>query len=679
MSPRSTRVNSCLFQKCLLTAPVLGLAVLGLAMQSRATEVSPSTAAASTVTADRANPASQTALEAAPVPQLPAIPVPSSLVVAQPAALSSLSASSDQTLVLPASASSIVLAQADLAPSTAADSPAEPVTSVSQLTDIQPTRRVFEPAETDTSIEQVTSISQLSDVQPTDWAFQALQSLVERYGCIAGYPDGTFRGNRAATRYELAAALNACLDQISDRFVTDEDLATLRALQDEFAAELATLRGRVDALEAQTAVLEAQQFSTTTKLAGLAFFNLTGATATGNIRANGVDGILPFRAIGQPDRDLANNPRERLVTNDPNVTFSGLVWLTFLTSTTGKDLLTVQLASGNGDSPANAFAAAGLYNTWGVPFTDQTAGTTTGVTDFVIRQLEYSFPVTDKLQVVVGPRINFYRYFDANAFTLFLNGSSSFDSIGSPLLNASKRGAGAVIIYEPLEKLKLQLGYLAQSIEFLPPFLNSAENINLGLFNGTNTLTGEVTYSPLDTLNLRFLYTRTNLAPIFGGLVGGTAGLPLYGLADDGFGGNLSGGTSNTFAFNFDWLATKNFGIFGRYTFGTTDIDPVNPALPDGTIENQSIQFGTAFLDLGKPGARATLSFVIPSDVLSGRRFLISGGGDGGTQYDFEASYYYPVNDNVALVPAFYAILNPNNFDSNPTVFVGNLRMQFSF
>ncbi|XGV98451.1 MAG: hypothetical protein ACAF41_05845 [Leptolyngbya sp. BL-A-14] len=32
-----------------------------------------------------------------------------------------------------------------------------------------------------------------------------------------------------------------------------------------------------------------------------------------------------------------------------------------------------------------------------------------------------------------------------------------------------------------------------------------------------------------------------------------------------------------------------------------------------------------------------------------------------------------------AIVPAFYAIWNPNNFDSNPTVFVGNLRAQFSF
>ncbi|MFO5528542.1 MAG: hypothetical protein ACLBM1_12070, partial [Cuspidothrix sp.] len=38
-------------------------------------------------------------------------------------------------------------------------------------------------------ISQVTSVSQLSDVQPGDWAFQALQSLVERYGCMAGYPN----------------------------------------------------------------------------------------------------------------------------------------------------------------------------------------------------------------------------------------------------------------------------------------------------------------------------------------------------------------------------------------------------------------------------------------------------------------------------------------------------------
>ena len=39
--------------------------------------------------------------------------------------------------------------------------------------------------------EQVTSITQFSDVQPTDWAYQALSNLIERYGCVAGYPNGT--------------------------------------------------------------------------------------------------------------------------------------------------------------------------------------------------------------------------------------------------------------------------------------------------------------------------------------------------------------------------------------------------------------------------------------------------------------------------------------------------------
>jgi hypothetical protein len=118
--------------------------------------------------------------------------------------------------------------------------------------------------------QNVTSVSQLSDVKPTDWAFTALQSLVERYGCIAGYPDRTYRGQRAMTRYEFAAGLNACLDKINEIItagladkVSKEDLAAVQKLQEEFAAELAALRGRVDALESKTAQLEAQQFSTT--------------------------------------------------------------------------------------------------------------------------------------------------------------------------------------------------------------------------------------------------------------------------------------------------------------------------------------------------------------------------------------------------------------------------------
>ncbi|HEY9653913.1 MAG TPA: carbohydrate porin [Crinalium sp.] len=47
--------------------------------------------------------------------------------------------------------------------------------------------------------------------------------------------------------------------------------------------------------------------------------------------------------------------------------------------------------------------------------------------------------------------------------------------------------------------------------------------------------------------------------------------------------------------------------------------------------------------------------------------------------YELEASYFFPLSDNLALVPSFYTIFNANNFDSNPTIYVGNVRAQFSF
>merc|ERR1712078_133056 len=119
---------------------------------------------------------------------------------------------------------------------------------------------------------QVTSVTQFSDVYPTDWAYQALSNLVEQSGCVAGYPNGTFRGNRAMTRYEAAALLNACLDSVTG--MTDE----LKRLISEFETELAIIKGRVDGLEARVGELEATQFSTTTKLKGQADFFMGGVT-----------------------------------------------------------------------------------------------------------------------------------------------------------------------------------------------------------------------------------------------------------------------------------------------------------------------------------------------------------------------------------------------------------------
>jgi BMFP domain-containing protein YqiC len=150
----------------------------------------------------------------------------------------------------------------------------ERVTPVSELSVTAPPTQK---KPTNNSAGQVTSVSQLSDVKPTDWAFQALQSLVERYGVIAGYTDGTFKGNRALTRYEFAAGLNAALDRLNELIATSttdlvkrEDLDTITKLQEQFSVELAQFRGRLDSLEARTAKLEATQFTTTTKLIGRA-------------------------------------------------------------------------------------------------------------------------------------------------------------------------------------------------------------------------------------------------------------------------------------------------------------------------------------------------------------------------------------------------------------------------
>ncbi|MEI6111878.1 MAG: iron uptake porin, partial [Cyanobium sp. ELA712] len=146
------------------------------------------------------------------------------------------------------------------------------------------------------SQEQVPSITQFSDVKPTDWAYQALSNLVDRYGCVAGYPNGTFKGGQAMTRYEAAALLNACLDRVTE--TTDE----IKRLMREFENELAVLRGRVDGLEAKVGELHSTQFSTTTKLSGQATFVLGANTYSGSAINTGANTVnrAPNEFTGLP-------------------------------------------------------------------------------------------------------------------------------------------------------------------------------------------------------------------------------------------------------------------------------------------------------------------------------------------------------------------------------------------
>jgi hypothetical protein len=122
------------------------------------------------------------------------------------------------------------------------------------------------------------------DVPPDHWAYDAI-ALLQREGLIIGYPDGTFGGRRAITRYEFAVALARLVGLIPGipdiprpgepgeppdlgdfvrrgdlpdftQFATKAEVDALRRLLDEFRDELAALGVDVDALKRDVAALD---------------------------------------------------------------------------------------------------------------------------------------------------------------------------------------------------------------------------------------------------------------------------------------------------------------------------------------------------------------------------------------------------------------------------------------
>lgn len=103
----------------------------------------------------------------------------------------------------------------------------------------------------------VVAINELTDIEGNEWSYQAVQALVEKYDVLEGYPDGTYKGKKPTTRFELAAAVYDLATYFSDEIALDrEDLAKLAKLLDEFSGEIKTLQGKVDALETKVAGID---------------------------------------------------------------------------------------------------------------------------------------------------------------------------------------------------------------------------------------------------------------------------------------------------------------------------------------------------------------------------------------------------------------------------------------
>jgi len=141
-----------------------------------------------------------------------------------------------------------------------------------------------------TSAHAITSVDELTDVNQNHWAYEALRDLVEKYDVIEGYPDHTFRGERNATRWELAAALNALIKSVGRDLARlgaekadKSDLETLAKLQEEFKNELAALQARTDPLESRASAIEAKNAEQDQRLSLLERTQLHGDASFGGI------------------------------------------------------------------------------------------------------------------------------------------------------------------------------------------------------------------------------------------------------------------------------------------------------------------------------------------------------------------------------------------------------------
>jgi Carbohydrate-selective porin, OprB family/S-layer homology domain len=510
-----------------------------------------------------------------------------------------------------------------------------------------------DPAAPSSGMEQVTAVSQLSDVLPTDWAFPALQSLVERYGCIAGYPDKTYRGNRAISRYEFAAGLNACMDRINELvgagtadLVKQDDLMTLKKLQEEFAAELATLRGRVDMLEARTATLEKQQFSTTTKLFGQVIVGVQG-------RSGNTADFFPVDGIKD--------------TEDPgtNVNVISNLQLSLYTQFSPRSILLTGLSAGSGSTSPN------LTNNVRLSY-EGDSGNALQVSDLTYRQL-----IGNNFAVIAGAAgvnmVNVFR--GANRVESAGFGPISAFAQRNPIINIGGGGSGVGFDWQVAPRVSLQAVYYAANA--------NVPNDQGGLLNGRTTAGLQLTLAPTNTVDIALNYV--NAYSPGGSSVSGQGGFLRTGVGED----QLSGGSplnTNAFGGTISWRLSPQITLGGWGGFTSSRIPGQS-----GRVETANWM---AFLNLPNLFGKGNVGGIYvgqppkitKSDLVLGENIpdLLAGGiGVPGDQPDttthVEVFYRWRLTDNITITPGVIVLFNPANAAASDTVTIGALRTTFTF
>jgi hypothetical protein len=481
-------------------------------------------------------------------------------------------------------------------------------------------------------LANITAVSQLTEVHPQDWASSALNDLVERYGCLTGYPDATFQGNQALSRYEFASSLNACLNNINQLLTVEPaaDLATIQRLQNDFATELATLESRVDSLEARVAELASNQFSTTTVLSTsivVAASDLTGDTADSNLDLS-------------IDSNLALNYRARM---------------NFTTSFTGADRLLVRIQASNRVPNFNGISATNMTRlSYEVGNTDNSVN---------LNLLEYRVPVGDRLNVFLYGNAASHHYYTTVINPFFASfggskGSPSRFSERNPIYRIGDISAGGLAaVYRINEALRLDFGYLAQSA--------SLANPGTGLFDGTYSALAQLSVRPTANVELGLTYVRNYSAN--GDLAHRTGST----FANIPFGAGVAL-TSNSYGFQALWRVAPQLALSGW--LGYTQANRVDGVGDTADIFNYALNI--AFPDLFKTGAVGGLGFGMPPKVTNN---TILAREDTATGLHFEAFYEYPLTENITVIPGIMYLTNPEHNATNGDIFVATLRTVFGF
>ncbi|MDR9403708.1 MAG: iron uptake porin [Halothece sp. Uz-M2-17] len=470
----------------------------------------------------------------------------------------------------------------------------------------------------------ITPVTELKDIQPNHWAFSALQQLQRRYQCLAGYPDQTFRGERAITRYEFSALVNACISQLEAN-IREKEQSLIQQLQTELARELAILRGRVDGGTARVQELELTQFSTTTKLHGVVNFAVT------NSRQSGEDTGVILQA------------RSRL---------------NFKTSFTGRDLLLTRLTVGNSITPNLANDTSELTQT------HQWRGNTDN--ELILSKLTYQFPISENTYGFLTAKGGQHSDYNIPAVNPFFEddnaGTTTLSTFAqrNPILSLGG-GSGVALSHYLNEDLHLGVGY----------YTPDAQDPEAGLGNGSYSTGMRLKWDATDNLSVGINYLHSYFQQ---GDFGFTDGLSepttIVGTAVVNDTLTAFPTVTNTYGMELFWAANPKLAFSGR--LGYTNVKAIDEG--DGEIWNYSLAM--VFPSLGDRdnlggiifGAQPYLGY------LEGRANLTND-----IPWHLEGFYKWQVSDHLSLTPGIIWYLNPNQDQRQADIVTSTIRMTVTF